>query len=123
MRALYTNGKPSATTTATRSVRGYLGHGRSDWERSDLAAKTYVQQLPIEAPTLEQVAFAYRVSAASVRRRLNGSGKPGNGRNAETLAEHLIRSAPSERLEAARALGVDKMWDEMVAPLVAGGGR
>jgi hypothetical protein len=121
--ALLNHGSPSPTSTAipqvTGPVRGYLGHKRPTWERSDLAAKAYVQKRPIEAPTLQQLAFAYRVSVASIRRRLNG--KPGNGRNghAETLAEHIARSSAAERLAAARIIGPAALWDTMISPVVS----
>ena len=66
-----------ATYTAPRQSnksrsRGYLGHKRSTWERADLAARAYMQRRPIESPTLQQLAFAYRVSVASIQRRLSG---------------------------------------------------
>jgi hypothetical protein len=75
MRAPTTSKDPS-TATSTRTARGYLGHKRPTWERADLAAQSYVQRRPIEAPTLQQWAFAYRVSVANVQRRLNGNGRP-----------------------------------------------
>jgi hypothetical protein len=118
------NGAPGPTSPAIPQVtgpvrRGYLGHKRPAWERSDLAAMAYVQKRPIEAPTQQLWAFAYRVSVASIRRRLNG--KPGNGRNghAESLAQHIARSSPAERLEAARVLGIENVWDQMIAPVIA----
>src|SRR5262249_11755765 len=53
------------------------------------------------------------------RTRLNG--KPRNGRNghAETLAEHIARSSPTERLAAARIVGAAELWDSMIEPGVA----
>ena len=95
---------PADGTSATpaRSVRGYLGHKRPTWERADLAAKDYVQRRPIEAPTLQQLAFAYRVSVASIQCRLNGKGRNGNGNgHPETLTDHLLRASAEERREAA----------------------
>ena len=65
-------GLPRPTRQAPHdATRGYLGHKRPDWERADLAAKAYLQKRPIEAPTLHQIAFAYRVSVGSIQRRLN----------------------------------------------------
>jgi hypothetical protein len=34
------------------------------------------------------------------------------------LTDHLVHSNPSERAAAARALGADVVWDEMVLPLI-----
>jgi hypothetical protein len=57
-----------------------------------------------------------------VRQRLkargNGNGHNGNG-HGESLAEHLARSTPAELEEAARAVGVDVVWDRMISPVVA----
>ena len=109
MRAPITS-KDSQTATPTRTARGYLGHKRPTRERADLAARTYVQKRPIEAPTLQQLAFAYRVSVASIQRVLNGNG---------TLTDRLVHSTADERIAAARALGVEAVWDSMIAPIIA----
>ena len=37
-----------------------------------------------------------------------------------SLTEHLASASLSERIAAAKALGVDRIWDEMVLPLVNG---
>ena len=34
------------------------------------------------------------------------------------LTDHLVRSIPPQRAEAARALGADVVWDQMVLPLL-----
>jgi hypothetical protein len=36
----------------------------------------------------------------------------------ETLAEHMLRSSPSEWTEAARVLNPALVWDYMIAPLI-----
>jgi hypothetical protein len=38
---------------------------------------------------------------------------------AESLADHIARSSPTERIEAARTVGVDVIWDSMIAPVIA----
>jgi len=35
------------------------------------------------------------------------------------LTDHLVHAIPSQRAAAARALGADVVWDEMVMPLIA----
>jgi hypothetical protein len=60
--------------------RGYLGRGFSAKWRAEFAARAYVEnlpiegstKLPIEAPTLRQLAFAYGVAVVSIQRVLNG---------------------------------------------------
>jgi hypothetical protein len=107
-----TTSKDPPTATPTRTVRGYLGHKRPTWERADLAARAYVQRRPITAPTLQQLALAYRVSIASIKRQLNGK-KP-----KPTLADMLASASPSERAEAAARLGPGVVWDTMISPLL-----
>jgi hypothetical protein len=43
----------------------------------------------------------------------------GNGHHdAESLAAHLGRATPDELVAAARVLGVDRIWDRMIAPII-----
>jgi hypothetical protein len=59
---------------------GYLLRGWSAKQRAEIAARAYAEKLPIEGPinlpieepTLEQLAFAYGVSVASIQHVLNG---------------------------------------------------
>jgi hypothetical protein len=105
---------PAPSTRATRVRGGYLGRGLSVQERADLAARAYVQRRPIEWPSLATLATAYRAPLSAIRRQLNG-----NGKSKPNLAEALRTATPAERIEAARALGVDAVWDTMVLPLVS----
>jgi hypothetical protein len=74
--------------------------------------------LEVHPLTTRQAAMVARVPVLDVTRarrdskRANGQS---NGRG-ETLAEHIARSSPAERLEAARSVGVAVIWDTMVAP-------
>jgi hypothetical protein len=97
---------PGEQAPARNRARGYLGHKRPTWERADLAARDYVQGRPIEAPTLQQLAFAYRVSVASIQGRLNGNGhkKP----KQPTLAG-LVDAPTEQRVAAMRSVGIDKI--------------
>jgi hypothetical protein len=36
----------------------------------------------------------------------------------ETLAEHIARSSPTERLAAAKIIGPAELWDSMISPVV-----
>jgi hypothetical protein len=108
-----------ATYTAPRQSnksrpRGYLGHKRSTWERADLAAKAYVQRRPIEAPTLQQLAFSYRVSVASIQRRLNGK--------RVTVDEAVLAWrawTPAQRAAFGRHAGIAELWDHAIIPVMA----
>jgi hypothetical protein len=48
---------------------------------------------------------------AALHRRRNGHG--------ESLAEHFARCTEAERTEAARAIGIDVVWDTMISPVVS----
>ena len=108
-----------ATYTAPRQSnksrsRGYLGHKRPTCERADLAARAYVQRRPIEAPTLQQLAFAYRVSVASIQRVLNGK--------RVTVDEAVLAWRAWSREQRAafgRGAGVAEVWDDAIAPVVS----
>jgi len=74
-------------------------------------------------PSIEQACLLFAVPRQVLSKHLharNGNGKrrpkPVTG---ESLVDHLMRSTPVERLEAARALGPEVVWDEMVLPLIA----
>jgi hypothetical protein len=84
-------------------------------------------------PTLKALATlgglsVQRLYQLRYRRKHNGEGRKhnggtqsipnGNGRPAPSLAELLVHATADERIEAARALGVDIVWDTMVLPLV-----
>ena len=118
-----TNGSAGTVPTRARTHGGYYGRGLPARKRADLAAQAYVQRQPIERPSLATYAAAYRVPLAAVQRRLNGNGHGHNGKvtPAPSLTEHLRAASPAERIEAAKALGVDVVWDTMVLPLVGNG--
>src|SRR5262249_48591964 len=76
--------------------------------------------LEIFPPTAKQAVMLVAVPVVEVTRvRRNGKPKRSAPRTTETLAEHIARSSPAERIEAARTVGVDLVWDTMVAPVVA----
>ena len=61
-----------------------------------------------------------RVGLLEAARRANGYGNGhGKPRNGETLAEHIARSSSAERVEAARTVGIDALWDSMILPVIA----
>jgi hypothetical protein len=67
--------------------------------------------------------LAFGVSPPTILKAVRelGNGAGGNGKpkgRAARLAEHLLRSTPGERRKAARVLGPNVIWDEMVEPLI-----
>jgi hypothetical protein len=65
----------------------------------------------------KQLAALCRVRLSLVQQMRNGNGKRKNGNG--SLAEHLVNATPAERVEAARVLGVDQVWDQMVLPIIS----
>ena len=84
------------------------------WERADLAAKAYMQRRPIEAPTLQQLAFAYRVSIASIQRRLNGKCV-----TVEQAVAAWRSWTPQQRAAFGRLAGIAELWDHAIIPVMA----
>jgi hypothetical protein len=109
------NGTYTAPRQSNKSrSRGYLGHKRPTCERADLAARAYVQRQPIESPTLQQLAFAYRVSVASIQRALNVK------RVTVDEAVTAWRSwTPEQRSAFGRNVGVAEVWDHAIVPTIS----
>jgi hypothetical protein len=80
-------------------------------DRAKLAADIIARKVVMADFTVKQIAALVRVSVPYIAEARNGHKRP-------SLAEHLVSSTPAERLEAAKALGVDVVWDSMVLPLV-----
>ena len=97
-----------------RVARGYLGHHRPSWERAYLAAGHYARGLPIERPTLAQLALAYRVSVASIRIRLNGKHV-----TVDQAVESWRSWTPAQRAQFGRDAGVSDIWDDAIIPTIA----
>jgi hypothetical protein len=130
---VYSPSNPSATATPASLVKDLSGRApawpplkitgqnlakgrRTKAQRIYLAEHLATGKVELSKPTLKQAVALARVSLADVyRARLARKPKP----KSPSLAEHLAQSSPAERIEAARALGVDRIWDEMVLPLVS----
>jgi hypothetical protein len=111
-----------------------LAHSpRSKGERAMVAVDLLNGERTLVQPTLVQVAELCRVSIPSIRAAAEAAKDPdkrraveqgslplykvGNGKH-ETLAAHLRRASPGERLLAAHELGAETIFDEMVSPLL-----
>jgi hypothetical protein len=109
---LYRSSSPPSTPVSTVTGQWLSKNRRSRWARARLAADILAGKVQLSRLTAKQVAALCRVNVARVHRARNGR-KP-----KPSLAEHLASSTPAERLEAAKALGVDRVWDQMVLSLV-----
>jgi hypothetical protein len=127
------------TIITGRGLTKFVGQA-SAWERALLAADLHEQRAHLIRPTIHQCSVAADVSAGYVvralrlkdpsqRERVRGrlepflkatalTGNGGNGHDAESLADHMLRASPDELLAAAKAMGPRAIWDSMVSPLV-----
>jgi hypothetical protein len=70
-------------------------------------------------PGLAQVKRGIACGLKDVSRKLADIVK--RGQRGPELAQQLASSTPAERLEAARAIGADAIWAEMILPLLEEG--
>jgi hypothetical protein len=105
--------KKSNTPTTWRKL-GYALRGKDERQRAAVAAMLVNGTVPPSPPTVAAAARICRTSPYLVRRALNG-GQNGNGKT-PSLTEHLLHSTLAERVDAARAFGLARLWDEMVMP-------
>jgi hypothetical protein len=122
--SLLNHGQPGATSPANpRQVTGqYLAKARlTRRQRAKLAAALSNGTAVLAPLTVKQSAVLARVPVLDVTKARRNDKPHGNGRNGhkETLAERIARSSPAERLEAARALGIERVWDQMISPVLA----
>lgn len=116
MKSLYTNGQPAPTSPASRvhHVDGrdlaYVLRGTTADIRAKLAVAYAADGMVVHKQTDKQLAALFRTSVYRLAKARNGHG--------ESLADHIARSTAAERLAAARALGADVVWEEMVLPLM-----
>jgi hypothetical protein len=86
---------------------------RTKAQRINLAEALRAGKVEVTKPTLKLSAIMAGVSLADIYRTRKAKPKT------PTLAEHLASSSPAERIEAARVLGVDVVWDTMIMPIVS----
>jgi hypothetical protein len=118
--ALFNHGSPPPASAA--HVTGqYLARARlTRRERAQLAAGLSTGAVAAYPLTAVQAASIMKIPLLDVV-EARREGKPRNKRSnghTETLAEHLTRCTPAERLEAARIVGVATVWDSMICPVI-----
>jgi hypothetical protein len=126
--ALYSNGSRTPTSPAplptpkTINGRGIKRRQLDRFQRAHLAADCVTGEVWLRH-SIEQACLLFDVSRTLVRKHLRarkGNGtKPRSSGHAETLAEHIARSTPTERLAAARIIGPAELWDSMISPVVS----
>jgi hypothetical protein len=132
------NGRSSQIQPKPKIVNGRGLHRRrlNRAQRANLGVDVLVGAVPFK-PSLEQAALIFNVPRYELSKRVKLRRKfaakypedprfcgsaVGNGRSnghAETLAEHIRRSSPTERLDAARIIGPSELWDSMVLPVIS----
>lgn len=126
MRAPYSNGGPSPTSTAHQVITGQFAARAhlTRRQRAQLAADLADGSVVVFPLTVGQAAFVAKATACDTSRtrrrkhRRNGNGVH-PGEHHESLAAHLGRATPDELIAAARVLGVDRISDQMIAPVIA----
>jgi hypothetical protein len=125
---------PKLIPAITVTGRNVAHAKRSSAERAFLAADLHLDRAILAKPTIGQAAILLKVGrpyvAAAIAIADNADTRaavlagdrplivPGAYKNLESLAAHFARSTPAERLDAARTIGVDVLWDSLIGPLV-----
>ncbi len=105
---------------------------RTYQERAFLGADLHLARVDLTRPTLRQVSRLVGVPRSAIAEAIAIIDDPdlraavlsgrlplhSAKRNSESLAEHLARSTPDEMIGAARAVGIDVIWDGMISPLL-----
>jgi hypothetical protein len=118
--ALYTNGRPQPTSAAIphRVTGQYLARNQlGKRPRARLAADISAGKVIVTDFTIKQLANICRVSIPYIAKARQG------GRKLQDPVARLLRdwdTATSEqRVAFARIVGVDQVWDAMIAPVIS----
>jgi hypothetical protein len=89
---------------------------RTKAQRINLAEALAAGRVVLHRPTLKQSAALCRVKLREVY-QARRAGKPKLTPPAPlSLAEHLRAASPVERIVAAQTIGIDQVWDWLIAP-------
>jgi hypothetical protein len=135
---LYVSPVPGATASSPESPTVITGIAlarckRGQVERAFEAADLVLGRLRLDQPTIRQSAMLSRVcvvyAAAAIKidddpdaRAAALAGERGLLRKpaaGKSLASHILRSSPEDLRVAAETVGIDRIWDLMIAPAVA----
>lgn len=101
-----------------RTIHAWTISASKSWDarkRAHLAARWALGLLTV-TPTVKLAATVFGVNLAYVNdalRELDGIKPP------SSLLSAYMNASAEEKLAAARAIGVDRIWDEMVSPVVS----
>jgi hypothetical protein len=87
-------------------------------ENVSLLQKVLAGEAPMLAAARETVKLAAAVTAYKAMTAADRKAFAVVTGATADLTDHLVRSIPPQRAEAARALGADVVWDQMVLPLL-----
>jgi hypothetical protein len=113
--------RPATTPVPIINGRGIKHRHATVYQRAHLAAAC-VTGAALLRPSAEQASRVFAVPRRLLAKHLRARNRNGGGngsRKSESLAEHIARSSAAERVEAARVYGIERVWDEMISPLVA----
>ena len=95
----------------------YYLRGKDEEFRAIIAAMLVSGEFQMKEFTEKAAAAECGISVYQLRKVL-GKGRNGKAKPTPTLAEHIIASSSDERIAASRQVGVDVVWDTMVAPVI-----
>jgi hypothetical protein len=128
MGAMYDTATPAASSipAATTTVTGqYLSKNRkTEAERTKLALAVIDGRVVLGKLTVRQIASLCGVPVWRIYRHRDGNGNGRNGGNGRghggdvPVVDRVVNATPEEQLEPGRVLGLDWVWDHMIAPLM-----
>src|SRR5262245_29282437 len=135
--SVYSNGSPQTTSAANppRRVTGqYLAKNKLSesarlslaWdilegnvEPSSLCVSQVAELCRVPPAAIHKLRSEYKKSAATHAAMCAASARRAETANDETLAHHMERCSPAEWQQAACIYGIDRIWDHMIAPVLA----
>src|SRR5262249_14429857 len=111
---LYVNRDSDASPEQPVSVRSLSHSNKTKSERAAIAARILDNRLAVCDLTVAQIAALCGTTPSTVRRH---RARRKSGRHKLTLADRLLRASPTERIEAARVVGAQMIWDTMIVPV------
>jgi hypothetical protein len=120
MSTMYSTDPRSASLRPIVTGRFLAKNQWSEAKRARLAGRLFAGEIDIVRPTLRQLVALCRVPVSSIPRAKGNGHRNGHApKPLPSLAEHFEAASPTEREEAARRIGIDVVWDSMIAPVIA----
>src|SRR5262249_47949730 len=113
--SMYSSAAEAATARSVVTGQFLAKNKWSKARRTRLARQILAGKVELGPPCAKQVAALCRVDVHRLLHVRRGNGHA-NGRPAETLADHFVRSTLTERQEAAPTLGLDGASGPIISP-------